>query len=136
MAGGFREVEHTADRAVQVWADSLAGLFEQAAMAMFVLMVGDLPSGAGVCRHTVTLEMSDLETTLVAWLNELLFWRESRGEIYWQFGVMFEGAWLRGWFAGAPGEPRLGIIKAATFHGLKIVMDAAGVWRADIVFDT
>jgi SHS2 domain-containing protein len=135
MAGGFCEVEHTADRALQVWADTLAGLFEQAAAGMFTLMAGDLAGSEATRRHVITLEAGDPETALVAWLNELLYWRETRGELYARFGVTLADGLLHAWFAGAPGTPTQGVIKAATFHDLHLQPDAAGVWRAIIVFD-
>jgi len=136
MAGGFREVEHRADRALLVWADTPAELLVQAARGMFALMAGDLEQIALVCRHEVCLEAGDLETALVAWLNELLYWREQCGELYSRFGVKLEQGRLEGWFAGAPGMPTQAVIKAATFHDLHIQQDEAGVWSARIVFDT
>jgi len=135
MSAGFREVEHTADRAMQVWADSPAGLFEQAARAMFSLMI-DPDAVPPARRRTVTLQAADLEMALIDWLNELLYQRETRGEMYSEFGVTLEDSRLSAWFAGSPGSPAHAVVKAATFHDLHIGQGDDGLWRATIVFDT
>jgi SHS2 domain-containing protein len=133
---GFTEIEHVADRAVRVWAGSAAGLFEQAARAMFTLMAGDLSDVAPAHSHVITLDVADLESALVDWLNELLYWRETRREMYSQFRVRLEDGKLYGEFAGSAGAPTAAVIKAATFHDLRIEQDSAGVWHATITFDT
>lgn len=135
---GFEEIDHTADRAVHVWAPTLEELFRQAARAMFSLML-PLEEVPVVVRRESTLPMRDLETGLVDWLNELLFWRETHGEMYRDFGVSFEdgeNSRLRGWFEGGPASPRLAVVKAATFHNLQIRREDDGLWHATIVFDT
>jgi SHS2 domain-containing protein len=132
---GFSEIEHTADKAVAIWADTLNGLYEEAARAMFSLMV-DLGSITPTVRHSVTLPADDLETAMVDWLSELLFWRETRRELYSQFEVVVEAGRLRGEFAGQAGQPTESVVKAVTYHDLRVQQDAAGMWRATIVFDT
>lgn len=132
---GFEELNHVADRAVHVWAPTLEALFEQAARAMFSLMA-DLAHIRPECRHEITLEAEDLEAALVDWLNALLFWRETQGEMYSEFQVRWEDGLLRGEFAGQPGHPTFAVVKAATFHDLRIAQDERGLWHATIVFDT
>lgn len=134
-SAGFEELHHVADRAVHVWAPSLEALFEQAARAMFSLMT-DISAIRPERRHEITLEAEDPEAALVDWLNELLFWRETQGEMYSDFRVRWEDGRLRGEFAGQPGYPTFAVVKAATFHDLHIVQDEQGIWHATIVFDT
>ncbi len=134
-AAGYREIEHTADKAVEVWAPSLPELFEQAARAMFSLMT-DVDDIVPVSRHELTLEMPDAEVALVDWLSELLYWRETQGELYGEFHVSLRDGALHGTFAGAPGVPRSPVIKAATYHDLRVARRDDGLWQARIVFDT
>ena len=132
---GFSEIEHTADKAVAVWADTLAGLYEEAARAMFSLMA-DIRSITPTEHHDVTLPADDLETAMVDWLSELLFWRETRKELYSQFEVVVEASRFHGRFAGLAGQPTESVVKAVTYHDLHVQQDAAGMWKATIVFDT
>ena len=69
---GFREIAHTADWELEVWAPDLPGLFEQAARGMYSLMgVRLLPTP----RQSRTLELDafDGESLLVRFLEELLY---------------------------------------------------------------
>lgn len=132
---GYREIDHQADRAVFVWASTPAELMEIAARAMFSLMA-DLRKITACQRHCVQIDYSNLEEALVDWLNELLFWRETREELYAEFQVRLEDGRLEGSFAGCAGHPTNAVIKAATFHDLKVRAEENGIWQAAIVFDT
>lgn len=135
MPAGFVEIDHTADRAIEVWARTPGELFEQAARGMFSLTT-DISQIAPRRYHELTLEVNDLESGIVDWLNELLYWHESRREIYGEFHVSLEPGRLRARFAGQPAEKIQAVVKAATFHDLQVQQDEAGTWRATIVFDT
>jgi SHS2 domain-containing protein len=135
VPAGFVELDHTADRAILVWASTPAELFEQAALGMFALMA-DLTSVSVASRHELTIEVDDLESALVDWLNELLYWHETRQEVYSTFTVLLAEGRLQAQFAGGPVISMWAAVEAATFHNLVIQQDQAGVWRADIVFDT
>ncbi len=74
-ASGFQEIDHTADWAYRVWADSLENLFKQAATGLYHLAGMVLaPQTANI--HTISLDAVDTESLLVAWLNELLYLHE------------------------------------------------------------
>ena len=132
---GFIELDHTADRAIRVWASTPAKLFEQAARGMFALMA-DLSSVSSISRHELTIEVDDLESALVDWLNELLYWHETLHEVYIEFTVLLDETRLHARFTGGPVASMRASVKAATFHDLTIRQDHAGTWRVDIVFDT
>jgi SHS2 domain-containing protein len=134
-SAGFVELDHTADRAIRVWAPSPAELFAQAARGMFALLA-DFTAEAAVSRYELVIEMDDLETALVDWLNELLYWHETRHEIYGEFTLLFEEGQLRARFAGQPAGGLRAVVKAATFHDLAIRQDQSGVWQTVVVFDT
>lgn len=132
----FREVEHTADLAVEVWGKDFPSLLVHAAEAMFALQ--GLPRAVEpTVRRRVELSAPDRESLLVDWLNELLYLSESHDELYTAFElaeVSGPGAALRARAFGQKGHPTKRKIKAATFHDLRIAGDS-GELRTRIVFD-
>ena len=81
------ELGHTAEIGFRLWAPTLPALFACAAQALFALMFGDehgrrtdsgpAPVAAPRRTHQVVVVTSDLESLLVEWLNELLYWHEA-----------------------------------------------------------
>ena len=132
-AGGFREVEHTADWALEVWAPSLEALLEQAARGMYALARTRLKPEPRVTR-TFTLPFEDPETLLVDFLNELLYLEEVEGLGFDTFHLRLQNGELKVQVEGAPIEGMEKLIKAATFHNLRIEQRPEG-WWATVVFD-
>lgn len=130
---GFREVDHTADWALEVWAPTLEGLLEQAARGMYALSRARLAPSPRV-RRTFTLPYEDPETLLVDFLNHLLYLGEVEGLGFDTFHLRLEGETLHADLEGAPLETVDKVIKAATFHNLKVVHED-GRWRTAVVFD-
>jgi riboflavin kinase/FMN adenylyltransferase len=160
----YREVEHTADRALEVWGRDLPDLFAGSARGMYSLM-GELNGLLAEDWRTIQLEAWDRETLLVDWLNELLFLTEMEG---WLLAECHIKSLCDS--AGAPGEqsqaatvtaydgsgragttsspgvtlaarvggvyaPLTGAhIKAVTYHNLALVQDETG-WSTVITFD-
>ena len=140
----YRELDHTADRALQVWGRELVDLFAGAARGMCSLM-GDLEGLVPGGWRTVRLESTDLEGLLVEWLNELLYLIESEGLLFVEYRIESlstsevardgtPGATMTAHLGGAVAPVTKADIKAATFHDLALVEDAAG-WSATITFD-
>lgn len=130
---GFREVEHTADWELQVWAPNLASLLEQAARGMYTLARARLKDGP---RQAVSLQVSglDAESLLVAFLAELLYISEQNGLGFDQFQLELSGYELRAELQGAPLASLGKEIKAVTYHNLAIHQTAPGL-AVNIVFD-
>jgi riboflavin kinase/FMN adenylyltransferase len=155
----YREIEHTADRALRVWGSSLDDLFVGAARGMYSLMA-DLDGLVAVDWREIRLEAWDCETLLVDWLNELLFLTETEGLLFveWQIDSLVDrgvqddkpkpgvnaaraartegrGSAALVAHAGGVHEPvTRAQIKATTFHNLKLVQDETG-WSTVITFD-
>ncbi len=144
LSEGYRAIDHTADRGLRVWAGSLSGLFAQAACGLARSLTD--PQCVRP-RVTVALEVGgiDLEELLVGWLNEILYRFETEHLIlvaFSQVQIVREGEGFR-LRAQASGETwdaarhRAGAaIKAATYHGLKIVPAPDGGYDITIIFDT
>ena len=130
---GFRELRHTADWEIEVWAPSLPRLFEQAAVGMYAL------SGAGLypeprLTRTLDLEAGDAESLLIKFLNELLFQGEQYGLAFDVFNLEIDACRLRAELHGAPMTEPSKEIKAVTYHNLAIQSGARGL-EVRIVFD-
>jgi len=140
----YRELDHTADRALHVWGRGLADLLVGAARGMCSLM-GDLEGLVPDLWRTIRLEESDREALLVEWLNELLYLIETEGLLFVDFRIESvgdsetarageAGATMVAHVGGAVAPVTRAHIKAATFHDLKLVENAAG-WSTVITFD-
>lgn len=147
----YREIEHTADRALRVWGRGLPDLFVGAARGMYRLMA-ELDALTSSKWQTVQLEAWDRETLLVDWLNELLFYTETEGLVFLDFGIESlddslvtssdraedpEGApaaSLVAYVGGVHAPATRAHIKATTFHNLSLVQDESG-WSTVITFD-
>jgi len=134
MTGRFEQVEHTADLALRVFAESLDELFATAASAMFS-QLADLTRVVATSQVQVVLEAPGAESLLVDWLNELLYLHETRGEVYTEFTFdELSRRRLRATVCGGKAAQTYTIIKAATYHDLSI-REAHDGLVATIVFD-
>lgn len=130
----YREVEHTADRALHVWGRELADLFVGAARGMYSLMA-DVEGLVATDWREVRLEALDRETLLVDWLNELLFFTEMEGLLFVGYRIeSLDETTLRVRAGSLPGEVTKAAIKAATFHNLELRRNEDG-WSTDLTFD-
>ena len=130
-------MEHTADWAIEVWGENLIALFEHAAVALFEMQGADLTA-----EPTVTVGAScqgmDLETLLVAWLNELLYLSEMNDALFTRFEVSIAGDMeptLTASVHGVPGRGHMAHVKAVTYYHLAVEPTPTG-WRATVTFDT
>lgn len=130
---GFLEIPHTADWALRVWADDLAGLLAEAARAMNSLAGVVLASGARV-RRRIDLEGQDAEGLLVSFLSELIYIQEQEGLSFVQFEIQVSGSRLSGELVGGKIASLDKPIKAVTWHNLRIGRTPRGL-EVEIVFD-
>lgn len=130
---GFVEIEHTADWALQVWAEDLSSLFEQAAHGMNFLAEVTLETGAELTQR-ISLEAGDPESLLVSFLDEILYFGEQEGVGFHTFAVQINANKLAAELRGASIANQKKEIKAVTFHNLEIVNDNNGC-QVEIVFD-
>lgn len=130
---GFEEVAHTADWAIHVWAADLPQLFAEAARGMYTLMHTRLQPAPRV-RRRVELSGGDVETLLVAFLNELLYIGERDHLGFDQVEVSIEDGRLAAELEGAPLAGIEKPIKAVTYH-LLAVRESEGRVETALVFD-
>jgi SHS2 domain-containing protein len=133
QSAGYREIEHTADWEMQVWAPDFPGLLEQAARGMYALAGVRL---AGKPRHTKTIELSaqDEESLLVKFLEELRYLGETEGLAFDGYRIRVAAGQLVAELSGSSLLQVSKEIKAVTFHNLAIRRTGRGL-EASIVLD-
>ena len=130
---GYREIEHTADWQLDVWAPDLGALLEQAARGMYALAGVRLADGP---RQAYDLEVPfyDSEGLLVTFLSELLYLGEEQGLAFDTFDLQITGSRLHAALQGAPLAALNKEIKAVTYHKLAVQQTEHGL-EVSIVFD-
>ncbi len=135
----FEFLEHTADIAVRVYAESLKKLFVNTSVAMFQIITDYKP--ALEKEQEIFLEANSWEELLGYWLNELLSLFYSYNFLPSQYNIELiekSNYSLKGKITGEDcRQKQLDIkteIKAATYYNVNIEKDEKG-FRVEIVFD-
>lgn len=133
---GFREVEHTADVEIEVWGEDLSALFRQAARGMYHLSKLHTPeSDQEDISQSFRIRERDIESLLVAFLSELLFYLETERLMFHTMDLgLLKDHQLHAQLEGSRITDQDREIKAVTFHDLEILEDESG-WKVNIVFD-
>lgn len=138
----IRMLDHTADVGFEIGAPTLEALFDEARRAL-LMTVFERPPEKGEEERPVRLRAPDLETLLVRWINELVFFIQSHGFVAVHADICIRengegGFCLEAYLAGAPldleGYGWQGEIKSATFHGLDVMHGSEG-WRTQVILD-
>jgi SHS2 domain-containing protein len=130
---GYREVEHTADWMLEVWALGIPELFEQAARGMYSLSGTRLQEGPRQ-KRSFEIEAPDEEGLLVYFLSELLYYGEKEGLAFDHFELEHQEQHLLAQVKGSTILSQEKEIKAVTYHHLKIQPSKKGL-QVRIVFD-
>jgi len=130
---GFEEISHTADWSAHIWAEDLPSLFVEAARAMNSLSGTVIGTGPRVTQ-TFEAEGPDVESLLVAFLSELVYYQEQENLAFDVFDLRVAAQWLKAEMEGAQIESVEKAIKAVTYHNLKIEK-TADVFETAVVFD-
>jgi len=131
-------LEHTADSAIQVRAQSPAQLYARAAWGLFSLIT-DLTLVRPGEHLKISVSAENRETLMVRWLSELNVLHETEQWLFCAFDV---DAWsetrLHATVHGEPFDSErhrvYSEVKAVTYHLLEVVQ-AEAEWRARILFD-
>jgi SHS2 domain-containing protein len=134
----FEVLEHTADIGFRARGRTLAGLFESAAEALVALAL-ELEDVSPRESYALAAEGEDLESLLVNWLSEVLYWLDGKRVAMRRFEVkeIASGRVAAEGF-GEPLDPARHraklVIKGVTYHQLRIERDEQG-WVAEVYLD-
>jgi len=135
-------LDHTADVGFELRTSTLEGLFDEARLAL-LMVVFERPPDEGGEDRVVRLSAPDRETLLVRWLNELAYLIQDSGFVPVGARIWIQETGEKGYALEArlTGAPLLleeygwqGEIKSATFHGLDVKREGEG-WRARVILD-
>ena len=132
-------IEHTADIGVAVEAGDLAGIFVNAAVAMFDIMAERLAASSPASRIKLNIILSAAkpDELLIRWLNELLSLSATKGLIFvdYQVNRLDEQGLDIAVFGDEVSHYRFNAeIKAATYHDLELVKTPLS-YKAKVIFD-
>jgi SHS2 domain-containing protein len=138
----YEYLDHTADIKFQAYGKTREEVFENAALAMFNVII-DTEKISGNIAREIILKSPDLESLLVDWLSELLYifevdeivFREFRVEKIkeenGEYSITSQALGEKYHLENLPFETE---IKAVTYNQLEITTDADG-WKAQVVVD-
>ena len=138
----YEYLEHTADIKFLAYGKTLEEVFENAALAMFNVII-DTSKVSGETAREIFLKSPDLESLLVDWLSELLYLFEVDEIVFRKFQVKeikVEGseysinARVSGEEFYSGNLPFETEIKAVTYNQLEIEKTVDG-WKAQVVVD-
>ena len=132
---GYKEIEHTADKALHVCGRNLEELLLNAARGLNSLMLADEPAISHRTQKYVAVEALDAESLLVEWLSELAYWAETEMLVFTRFDLQkVTPTKVEANLFGAKVQKLEKHIKAVTYHNLRIAKTDRGL-EATIVFD-
>ncbi|TGC10902.1 archease [Methanolobus halotolerans] len=143
MEERFEYLEHTADAKFRAYGKTIEEAFENAAFAMFNVMI-DTDTVVNEVSQEIELNSEDIEALLFNWLSELLFVFEVENLVFGKFIVDRVEQDEVGWhiYAKAVGE-EIDLskhkfdteVKAATYNDMRIEQISDG-WMIQATVDT
>ena len=131
MGKDFEILDHTADVGIIAYGADLKQAFANAARALFSLITE-------VLHQDIKINASDLESLLVAWLNELIYRFDTEGVLFKRFDIIqLDETYLKAKGYGEKADSskhslKTGV-KGATYHMLKV--DKTDGFRVQVIFD-
>lgn len=140
----YEYLYHIADAKFRAYGSTMEEAFENAALAMFNVMVNTSRLEAKELRK-IEITSPDIKMLLAEWLSELLYLFEVDGIVFCEFKMerieqTGEGFSLTGKAWGEPidlSRHRFDAqVKAVTLHELEVEQDDRGAFRVQVVVDT
>lgn len=131
----YEILEHRADLKIKVFAKTKKELFENAMIGMFKAGNYQIEENSKEIKRKVSVQSSAFDLLLIDFLSEILYLTETKKEIYSKVNFKkFSDSFLEGLVFGKKLK-KIGIIKAVTYHNLKIKKRKDGLLEAEILFD-
>jgi SHS2 domain-containing protein len=137
MEKDFEILEHTADVGIIAYGADLEQAFANAARGLFSLIT-ELDDVKEVTHQDIVVNAGDVESLLVAWLNELVYRFDTEGILFKRFEIsQLDETHLKARGYGEKADIsrhklKTGV-KAATYHMLRV--DRNDGYRVQVIFD-
>jgi SHS2 domain-containing protein len=137
MEKDFEILEHTADVGIIAYGADLEQAFANAARGLFSLIT-ELDDVKEVTHQDIVVNAGDIESLLVAWLNELVYRFDTEGILFKRFEIsQLDETHLKARGYGEKADIsrhklKTGV-KAATYHMLRV--DRNDGYRVQVIFD-
>jgi SHS2 domain-containing protein len=138
MDANFELLEHPADIGFRARGENLRELFANCAHAL-VFLVLDPSNIQPAHQFPLSAEGNDYESLMVNWLNEVLYYTDSRRIAFAAFRILkLDESRIECLARGEPRDPERHppkvVVKAVTYHQLKVFPTADG-WTAEVYVD-
>ena len=135
---GYEFFEHTADIGIKAQGKTQQELFIRMAQGLTELLAEDSRLELRAAR-AIQLQADDVESLLLVWLQELLFWFSTERFVPVEYALEeVTPKVLRGQLRGDTFDPNRHVqgkeVKAITHHLLEVREDH-GVWQAQVIVD-
>lgn len=127
-------VDHTGELELLISHPSVAGIYAEAVRGLVLEAAGAQPP-EGTERIPVALDSSGPDTLLADLLNEVVFLMDTRAFLPVRLEVdEARGGRLRGTLVGRGDREIRPVVKAATYHDLRVWHDG-GTWHGHVILD-
>ena len=131
----YKILEHKADLKLKIVGKNKKELFENAMIGMFEAGKYQAESDSVLVQREISINSPELDLLLADFLSEVLYLTETKKEIYFKVNFReFSSNHLEAILQGKKLK-NMGIIKAVTYHNLKITQRQNGYLEAEILFD-
>lgn len=135
----YRVIDHTADLRIRITAATIGKLFDNAAIALFDLILDRKKSTGTVTYLPISADGRDRPDLMVAWLRELLYLWNGKERVVETVRIdrlteqRIEAC--VGTVPYVPEQHRVKTeIKAVTYHQIQVLHRLTG-WEATVIFD-
>jgi len=129
----YKILEHKSDLVIEAKGKTLEELFSLLAQGLSHYLKGSSPFPLKISlKRKIEVEGNDLESLLVNFLNELIYFSEVESIVFGRFDLKIKGKTLKATGWGDKVKIRRPV-KAATFHNLEIIKNH--FYQAKVVFD-
>lgn len=132
----FEILGHTSELKIRARGESFKDLFRNMMRGMAHAMQPVYSHDASGSTQEISIESQDINTLLVDFLSEILYFSQVNKEVYGEVEFLeFSDVSLKATIFGKAVESTGEDIKAVTYHGADVHKNPQGLWEVEIIYD-